>query len=70
MLTNDQMHKLGRFTFLMRKVHKQSVVIERFLHDAEYQNQMLKLAAKISDNTNDELLELASALSSSLGLAA
>jgi len=70
MLTNDQMHKLGRFTFLMRKVHKQSVKIERFLQDSEYQNQMLVLAAKISDNTNDELLELASVLSSSFGQAA
>jgi prophage maintenance system killer protein len=70
MLTNDQMQQLGRFTFLMRKIYKQSVKIERFLQDAEYQSQMLNLAAKISDDTNDELLDLASALSFSLGRAA
>jgi prophage maintenance system killer protein len=70
MLTNDQMQQLGRFTFLMRKIYKQSVKIERFLQDAEYQSQMLNLAAKISDDTNDELLDLASALSFSLGCAA
>ncbi len=70
MLTNDQMHKLGRFTFLMRKVYKQSVKIERFLHDCEYQNQMLELAARISDDTNDELLELSAVLNINCGEAA
>jgi hypothetical protein len=70
MLTNEQLNKLGRFTFLMRKVYKQSIKIDRFLSDVEYQNQMLELAAKITDNTNDELLELASALSFSLSRAA
>ena len=70
MLTNDQMHQLDRFTFLMRKVYKESIKVERFLHDVEYQSQMLELAAKISDNTNDELLDLAAALSFSLGQAA
>ena len=70
MLSNDQMHQLGRFTFLMRKVYKQSIKIESFLHDAEYQLQMLKLAAKISDDTTEELLDLASVLSFRFGHAA
>ncbi len=59
MLNRDQMHSLGRFTFLMRKTYNQKVETERFINDAEYQNQMLALAARISDNTSDELLVLA-----------
>jgi len=58
MLNRDQMHSLGRFTFLMRKTYNQKVQVERFIHDAAYKNQMLDLAARISDNTSDELLEL------------
>jgi len=53
------MHSLGRFTFLMRKSFNQKVDVERFINDAEYQNQMLALAATVSDNTSDELLKLA-----------
>jgi hypothetical protein len=67
MLTDKQIYQLSRFIFLMRKVYNQSVKLERFVHDAEYQIQMLELAAKISDDANDELIELASELSSSLG---
>ena len=63
MLNRDQMHSLGRFTFLMRKSFNQKVDVERFINDAEYQNQMLALAARVSDNTSDntsdELLKLA-----------
>ncbi|GAC1375051.1 MAG: hypothetical protein NVSMB40_12650 [Aquirhabdus sp.] len=59
MLNRDQMHSLGRFTFLMRKTFNQKVEVDRFIHDADYQNQMLAMAARISDNTSDELLELA-----------
>lgn len=62
MLNRDQMHSLGRFTFLMRKSFNQKVDVERFINDAEYQNQMLALAARVSDNTSDELLKLAMAL--------
>jgi len=58
MLNRDQMHSLGRFTFLMRKTFNQKVETLRFINDAEYQNHMLALAARISDNTSDELLEL------------
>lgn len=59
MLNRDQMHSLGRFTFLMRKTFNQKVETLRFINDAEYQNHMLALAARISDNTSDELLVLA-----------
>ena len=62
MLNRDQMHSLGRFTFLMRKTHNQKIDVERFINDADYKNHMLTLAAKISDNTCDELLELSLAL--------
>lgn len=59
MLNRDQMHSLGRFTFLMRKTFNQKVEVERFIHDIEYKNQMLALASRISDDTSDELLGLA-----------
>lgn len=59
MLNRDQMHSLGRFTFLMRKTHNQKVEVERFIHEIDYKNKMLALASRISDNTSDELLELA-----------
>ncbi len=58
MLNRDQMHSLGRFTFLMRKTFNQKVEVERFIHDVDYKNLMLAMAARISDNTSDELLEL------------
>ena len=58
MLNRDQMHSLGRFTFLMRKTFNQKVEVQRFIHDVDYKNQMLAMAARISDNTSDELLEL------------
>lgn len=58
MLNRDQMHSLGRFTFLMRKTFNHKVDVDRFINDAEYQNQMLALAARVSDNTSDELLKL------------
>ena len=64
MLNRDQMHSLGRFTFLMRKIYNQKVQVERFINDVDYQNQMLALAARISDDTSDELLELAMELGS------
>lgn len=59
MLNRDQMHSLGRFTFLMRKIHNQKVEVTRFIHEMDYKNQMLALASRISDNTSDELLDLA-----------
>ena len=59
MLNRDQMHSLGRFTFLMRKTHNQKVEVERFIHDVDYKNKMIAMAARISDNTCDELLDLA-----------
>lgn len=59
MLNRDQMHSLGRFTFLMRKTHNQKVEVERFIHETDYKNKMLALPSRISDNTSDELLELA-----------
>lgn len=59
MLNRDQMHSLGRFTFLMHKTFNQKVEVERFIHDIEYKNQMLALASRISDDTSDELLGLA-----------
>lgn len=58
MLNRDQMHSLGRFTFLMRKTFNQKVQVERFINDADYQNQMLALASRISDDTSEELLKL------------
>lgn len=63
MLNRDQMHSLGRFTFLMRKTYHEKVDVERFINDVDYQNQMLALAARISDHTSEELLELSRALS-------
>ena len=64
MLNRDQMQSLGRFTFLMRKTYNQKVQVERFLKDTDYKNQMLALAARISDNTSDELLTLSMELES------
>lgn len=58
MLNRDQMHSLGRFTFLMHKTFNQKVEVERFIHDIEYKNQMLDYRG-ISDDTSDELLGLA-----------
>lgn len=66
MLNRDQMHSLGRFTFLMRKTYNHKVQVERFIKDVDYQNQMLALAARISDDTSDELLELSMALGAKL----
>ena len=63
MLNRDQMHSLGRFTFLMRKTHNQKVDVQRFINEVDYKNKMIAMAARVSDNTCDELLELAMELS-------
>ncbi len=69
MLSRDQLQELGRFKLLMRKMHNQSVQIERFLMDLEYQTQMLDIAEEFDDSDieNDELIMLSLVLRSKFG---
>jgi hypothetical protein len=69
MLSRDQLQELGRFKLLMRKMHNQSVQIEKFLMDSEYQSQMLDIAEEFDDNDieNDELMMLSLVLRSKFG---
>ncbi|AXI03080.1 hypothetical protein [Aquirhabdus parva] len=69
MLNRDQLQELGRFKLLMRKMHNQSVQIERFLTDFEYQSAMLDIAEEFDDTDleNDELIMLSLTLRSRFG---
>jgi hypothetical protein len=69
MLSRDQLQELGRFKLLMRKMHNQSVQIEKFLTDIEYQSQMLDIAEEFDDSDieNDELMMLSLVLRSKFG---
>lgn len=69
MLSREQLQELGRFKLLMRKMHNQSVQIERFLMDLEYQTQMLDIAEEFDDSDieNDELMMLSLILRSKFG---
>ena len=69
MLNRDQLQELGRFKLLMRKMHNQSVQIERFLTDFEYQSAMLDIAEEFDDKDleNDELIMLSLTLRSRFG---
>jgi hypothetical protein len=69
MLSRDQLQELGRFKLLMRKMHNQSVQIEKFLMDLEYQSQMLDIAEEFDDSDieNDELIMLSLVLRSKFG---
>jgi hypothetical protein len=69
MLSRDQLQELGRFKLLMRKMHNQSVQIEKFLMDLEYQSQMLDIAEEFDDSDieNDELMMLSLVLRSKFG---
>ncbi len=69
MLSRDQLQELGRFKLLMRKMHNQSVQIEKFLTDLEYQSQMLDIAEEFDDSDieNDELIMLSLVLRSKFG---
>ena len=64
MLSREQLQELGRFKLLMRKTHNQTVQIERFLTDLEYQSQMLDIAEQFDDSDleNDELMMFLSSL--------
>lgn len=69
MLSREQLQELGRFKLLMRKTHNQTVQIERFLTDLEYQSQMLDIAEQFDDNDleNDELMMLSLVFRSKFG---
>ncbi|MBC7751415.1 MAG: hypothetical protein H7Z73_06805 [Candidatus Saccharibacteria bacterium] len=69
MLSREQLQELGRFKLLMRKMHHQSVQIERFLTDLVYQTQMLDIAEEFDDTDleNDELMMLSLILRSKFG---
>ncbi len=69
MLNCDQLQELGRFKLLMRKMHNQSVQLEKFLMDFEYQSAMLDIAEQLDDNDldNDELMMLSLTLRSRFG---
>lgn len=69
MLSREQLQELGRFKLLMRKMHNQSVQIERFLTDLVYQTQMLDIAEEFDDSDleNDELMMLSLILRSKFG---
>ena len=69
MLSREQLQELGRFKLLMRKMHNQSVQIERFLMDLEYQTHMLDIAEEFDDSDieNDELMMLSLILRSKFG---
>lgn len=69
MLNCDQLQELGRFKLLMRKMHNQSVQLEKFLMDFEYQTAMLDIAEQLDDNDldNDELMMLSLTLRSRFG---
>lgn len=69
MLSRDQLLELGRFKLLMRTMHNQSVQIEKFLMDVEYQTQMLDIAEELDDSDieNDELMMLSLVLRSKFG---
>lgn len=69
MLSRDQLQELGRFKLLMRKMHNQSVQIEKFLTDLDYQSQMLDIAEEFDDSDieNDELIMLSLVLRSKFG---
>jgi len=69
MLNCDQLQELGRFKLLMRKMHNQSVQLEKFLMDFEYQTEMLDIAEQLDDNDldNDELMMLSLTLRSRFG---
>lgn len=64
MLNRDQLQELGRFKLLMRRSCGESVQIERFLTDAQYQTRLLDLAEEFDD---DELLMLSITLRARLG---
>ncbi|MFZ3193439.1 MAG: hypothetical protein WA154_09555 [Moraxellaceae bacterium] len=53
MLNRDQLQELGRFKLLMRRACQETVHIEQFLTDRNYQSQMLDMA---EDQDDDELL--------------
>lgn len=69
MLSREQLQELGRFKLLMRKIHNQTVQIERFLTDLDYQTQMLDIAEEFDDSDldNDELIMLSLILRSKFG---
>ncbi len=69
MLNRDQLQELGRFKLLMRKMHNQSVQIEKFLTDFDYQSAMLDIAEEFDDKDleNDELIMLSLTLRSRFG---
>ena len=69
MLNCDQLQELGRFKLLMRKMHNQSVQLEKFLMDFEYQTTMLDIAEQLDENDldNDELMMLSLTLRSRFG---
>ncbi len=69
MLSREQLQELGRFKLLMRKTHNQTVQIERFLTDLEYQSQMLDIAEQFDDSDleNDELMMLSLIFRSKFG---
>lgn len=69
MLNREQLQELGRFKLLMRKLHQQSVNIERFLTDFEYQSTMMDIAEEFVDDDldNDELIMLCLTLRSRFG---
>ena len=69
MLSRDQLQELGRFKLLMRKMHHQSVQIEKFLMDLDYQTHMLDIAEEFDDSDieNDELMILSLILRSKFG---
>jgi hypothetical protein len=64
MLNRDQLQELGRFKLLMRRSSGESIQIERFLTDAQYQTRLLDLAEEFDD---DELLMLSITLRARLG---
>ena len=64
MLNRDQLQELGRFKLLMRRSCGESIQIERFLTDAQYQTRLLDLAEEFDD---DELLMLSITLRARLG---
>lgn len=53
MLNRDQLQELGRFKLLMRRACQETVHIETFLTDRNYQSKMLDMA---EDQDEDELL--------------
>ena len=69
MLDQEQLKELGRFKLLMRKIHNQSVHIELFLTDFEYQTQMLDIAEEFdeTDLENDELMMMSLTFRSRFG---